>query len=77
MRTWDGASTFASFASHYENNMVTVSRNYDWEMGKDDCTYALGKLYKTCTKDRAKQLNGGDYTYRCVKYKSWAVNMGK
>jgi hypothetical protein len=74
MRIWDGASTFAR-SCYYENNVLTVSRNYDWKMGKDDCTYALRKLYNTCTKDRAKQLQGGEYTYRCVRYKSWAVNL--
>ncbi|OAL44289.1 hypothetical protein IQ07DRAFT_649330 [Pyrenochaeta sp. DS3sAY3a] len=52
-------------------------KDYDWKMGKDDCTYALRKLYDICTKDRSKYLNGGEYTYRCVKYKSWPVNMGK
>ena len=53
---------------------LTHDRDYDWKMGKDDCTYALRKIYNTCTKDRSKFLNGGEYTYRCVKYKSWAIN---
>ncbi|KAH7401209.1 hypothetical protein BKA66DRAFT_564870 [Pyrenochaeta sp. MPI-SDFR-AT-0127] len=49
-------------------------KDYDWKLGKDDCSYALRKLYKSCTTDRAKKLNGGEYTYRCVTYKFWAVN---
>lgn len=56
--------------------LLTGSSEYNWKLGKDDCTYALRKLYSTCTEDRAKNLNGGEYTYRCVKYKSWAVNTG-
>jgi hypothetical protein len=54
---------------------LTCNRNYDWKLGKDDCTYAMRKLYTTCTKDRAKFLNGGQFTYRCVHYKSWAINL--
>jgi hypothetical protein len=56
---------------------ANMGRNYDWKLGKDDCTYALRKLYKSCTKDRAKSLNGGEFTYRCVRYKSWAVNIAQ
>jgi hypothetical protein len=57
-----------------KNNLLTVCC-HDWKMGRDDCTYALRKLYSTCTKDKAKESQGGVITYRCVNYKSWAVNM--
>jgi hypothetical protein len=55
--------------------VLTHSRDYDGKLGKDDCTYALRKLYGTCTKDRAKYIDGGVYRYRCVEYKSFPVNL--
>jgi len=50
-------------------------RDYDYKLGKDDCTFALRKIYKTCSND--KGLQGGDFAYRCVRYRSFHVNMGK
>ncbi|OAL53629.1 hypothetical protein IQ07DRAFT_640677 [Pyrenochaeta sp. DS3sAY3a] len=40
--------------------------NYDWKMGKDDCTFAMRKMHKECTHDRV--LKVADFTYRCVRY---------
>ncbi|KAF2114463.1 hypothetical protein BDV96DRAFT_600430 [Lophiotrema nucula] len=48
--------------------------NYDWKIGREDCQYALRRIYGTCGKEDGVQ--GGDYTYRCVHYKTWHVNLG-
>ncbi|KAF5868715.1 uncharacterized protein Bfra_012046 [Botrytis fragariae] len=45
---------------------------YDWKMGRDDCLYALRRIYQDCAD--AKRIQGGTYTYRCVRYKSWHIN---
>ena len=47
-------------------------RGYDWKMGRDDCLYAMRRMYEKCSlPDKFKYA---EYTYRCVKYKSGFAN---
>ncbi|THV44785.1 hypothetical protein BGAL_0580g00070 [Botrytis galanthina] len=45
---------------------------YDWKMGRDDCLYALRRIYQDCAD--ANRIQGGTNTYRCVRYKLWHIN---
>ncbi|CAO2649935.1 Nn.00g012270.m01.CDS01 [Neocucurbitaria sp. VM-36] len=46
---------------------------YDWKMGKDDCLFALRRLFETCNTKPDKFI-AGEYTYRCVHYKVFHIN---
>ena len=45
-------------------------------MGRDDCLYAMKRIYRRCNKD-SKQWVSMEMKYRCVWYKAWVVNTNK
>jgi hypothetical protein len=48
---------------------------YDWKIHKDDCTFALRRIYDGCSTKNVKEgLMGGEFTYRCVRYITHQVN---
>lgn len=55
--------------------MLTRASNYDYKMGKNDCTFALRSIYKKCAGP--DYTIGGQYIYRCVRYMSYPINLGK
>jgi hypothetical protein len=50
---------------------------YDWKIHKDDCTFALRRIYDKCSTKNVKEgLMGGEFTYRCVRYVTHYINTG-
>jgi hypothetical protein len=37
-------------------------RNYDWKLGKDDCTFALRKMHHKCRNKKGYSWAGTIYT---------------
>lgn len=51
-------------------------RNYDWKLVEDDCRFVMRKGYNEC-KTAKGEWKGFEYVYRCVKFRSFGINMGK
>jgi hypothetical protein len=79
IRTWTGASESYHLTTTFQEVALTIcDRNYDWKLVEDDCRFVMRKGYHECTTaNGVYSFKGFDYTYRCVHYKAWGVNIGK
>ncbi|KAF2676065.1 hypothetical protein K458DRAFT_397313 [Lentithecium fluviatile CBS 122367] len=68
-----GSETVNNGAPELYDNMGWW-KGYDWKLGRDDCKYAFRKFLYDCNNVEGKFI-GGTYTYRCVTYKIYDVNI--
>jgi hypothetical protein len=45
-------------------------------MNEEDCRYGMRKLLDKCNY-RTDRFNAGEYKYRCVRYRLWAIKTAK